>query len=79
MRKLSLYTFSLLNEEQRAEVKSLRNLKTINIVFLILSVLALIYEISLFSFENWFINVFLFLQVIFTMSNLGFLISHEDS
>ena len=44
-----------------------------------LSVLALIYELTIFSFYNWFIDAFICVQVLFAISNLGFLISHEDT
>ncbi|CDW77901.1 UNKNOWN [Stylonychia lemnae] len=69
----------LADEQNRKDIKKINSLKTINIVFLVLSVLALIYELTVFSYYLWYMDVLIGVQVVFAVSNLGFIISHEDT
>ena len=66
-------------QRKNFNVKKLKYYKLANIISLIMAILALIYEISLFSFQNWFTDVYLFLQVSYLTCNLGFLSLNMDS
>lgn len=71
---------SLLNDDNnRLLLNKIKILKRLNVFFLVLTVLALIYEMTIFSFYNWVIDVFIIIQIIFALTNVGFLLSHEDT
>ena len=65
-------------DNKNKDKRKVNILKYLNIVFLMLAFLALIYEMAVFSFCNWFTDVFLCAQIIFLTSNLCFLALHPD-
>ena len=73
------YALLSLSDEQKALLSKVTWLKRLNVVFILLSVIALIFEVTIFSFENWFVDTFLTIEVIYITMNLGFILLHEDA
>lgn len=56
----TLATVTLLQDESNRKLMNrIKILKGLNVAFIIISVLALIYEVSVFSFYLWFLDAFI--------------------
>ncbi len=68
-----------LSDEQKGMLRKVICLRYTNIAFMLLAVVALVFEVIIFSFESWVVDSFLIVETVFITMNLGFILLHEDA